>query len=244
MWLGVDELAARTGVASRTIRFWTTKGLLEPPHLEGRTGRYDARHLATVELVRDLQATGFSLTAVDAVLRRLPDDPTPDDIARFGSLATPWQVEGVTELDRDELTDVFCRELSDAAIAELEAGGMLDRVGEDRFRIPNRLLARVRQIAELDTPPELLAEAMAPVQHAADRLADELLEIFDRHLRATPRPRTPEERERLRELADVLRGTTVELLTTAFQRAVARHMTGDASPVARLGAAGPRPVDD
>lgn len=237
VWLSVDQLAARTGVPSRTIRFWTTKGLVAPPHLEGRSGRYDARHVATVELVRDLQATGFSLTAVEAVLQRLPREPTAADIALFGSLATPWQVEGMTELDRAALDEAFCHPVTDEHLAGLEGGGMLDRIGEDRYRIPNRLLERVRQIAALDPPQELLVEAVAPVQEAADRLADELIAIFDRHLRAGGPPGDAAERERLRALADVLRGTTVELLTTAFQRAVAHHMTGDGASVTRLSAA-------
>lgn len=234
----VDELAAETGVPSRTIRFWASKGLVAPPHLRGRTGHYDDRHVATVALVRDLQAHGFTLAAVEAVLRRLPDDPTPDDIALFGSLATPWQVEGVTELDLAQLEDEFGHPVSPAHLAALEAGGMLDRVGEDRFRIPNRLLDRAREIRALAPPPELLVEAVVPVQRAAETLADELTTIFDRHLRAegdaSAASRDPAERERVRALADVLRGATVDLLTTAFQRAVAHHMTGDDTPVARL----------
>ena len=44
--LTVDELSAKVGVPTRTIRFYTGKKLLPPPRLEGRTGLYGPAHVA------------------------------------------------------------------------------------------------------------------------------------------------------------------------------------------------------
>ena len=70
--LTVDQLAARSGTSVRTIRFYTARGLLPPPQLRGRTGLYGADHLARLELIGELAALGFSLTAIEGQLGRLP----------------------------------------------------------------------------------------------------------------------------------------------------------------------------
>src|SRR5688572_21807008 len=82
----VDELAAAAGVTVRTVRFYAAKGLLPRPVLRGRTGLYGADHLARLTLVRDLQAKGFTLQAIERFLDRVPADASPDDVAVYGAL--------------------------------------------------------------------------------------------------------------------------------------------------------------
>src|ERR1700759_3849444 len=64
----------------RTIRYYTTLGLLDrPAAMRGRTALYGARHLLQLVAIKRLQARGLSLAAVqervvglsDASLRRL-----------------------------------------------------------------------------------------------------------------------------------------------------------------------------
>jgi DNA-binding transcriptional MerR regulator len=64
----IDELAGGTGTTSRTIRSFQTMGLLERPHLHGRTGRYGARHVARLQAILRLQAQGFSLQSLAILL--------------------------------------------------------------------------------------------------------------------------------------------------------------------------------
>lgn len=40
--LTIDQLAAAVGLTVRTVRSYTTRGLLPPPRLRGRTGLYGA----------------------------------------------------------------------------------------------------------------------------------------------------------------------------------------------------------
>jgi DNA-binding transcriptional MerR regulator len=67
----VGQLARRTGVAARTIRFWSDQGLV-PPAARSAAGYrlYDAEALARLELVRALRELGLSLELVQAVLSR------------------------------------------------------------------------------------------------------------------------------------------------------------------------------
>lgn len=58
------ELAAETGVAERTIRFYISKGLVEPPLRAGRRAAYGKSHRDRIRAVRELQARGMRLAEV------------------------------------------------------------------------------------------------------------------------------------------------------------------------------------
>ena len=83
--LAVDYEGSRNGRVRdipdlRTIRYYTTAGLLErPAEMRGRTALYGRRHLLQLVAIKKLQVRGLSLTqvqeriagATDATLRRL-----------------------------------------------------------------------------------------------------------------------------------------------------------------------------
>ncbi len=67
----IGQLARRTGVPARTIRFWSDAGLVPPAVRSGRGYRlYDAAAVARLDLVRTLRELGFGLDVVRAVLSR------------------------------------------------------------------------------------------------------------------------------------------------------------------------------
>src|SRR3954453_17163206 len=73
----IDELAARTGMTVRTVRFYATEGLLPPPTRRGRVGYYGPAHRMRLELIRTLQEHGYTLAAIERVLTRIPADSPP-----------------------------------------------------------------------------------------------------------------------------------------------------------------------
>lgn len=66
----VDELAARAGMTVRNVRAYASRGLIEAPRLEGRTGYYTFDHLQRLQLIRELIERGYTLTAVERAVRR------------------------------------------------------------------------------------------------------------------------------------------------------------------------------
>lgn len=62
--LTIDELAAVTGVPTRTIRQYQTLGLLSPPARVGRVGRYDMSHRERLRAIGRLQERGYSLAGM------------------------------------------------------------------------------------------------------------------------------------------------------------------------------------
>src|ERR1700691_6268491 len=70
----------------RTIRYYTTLGLLDrPAEMRGRTALYGQRHLLQLVAIKRLQARGLTLAAVqervvglsNAALRRLAESASP-----------------------------------------------------------------------------------------------------------------------------------------------------------------------
>ncbi|MFA9411238.1 MAG: helix-turn-helix domain-containing protein, partial [Deltaproteobacteria bacterium] len=67
----IDQLAAHTGVPSRTIRFYQSKGALPAPVRRGRKAYYDARHVERLGLIARLQDRGLQIRAIRNLLDQL-----------------------------------------------------------------------------------------------------------------------------------------------------------------------------
>ena len=66
--LGIGDLAQRTGVSVRTIRFYCDEGLLEPVRSAGGHRRFDPAAVARLTLVRRLRGLGLGLPLIADVL--------------------------------------------------------------------------------------------------------------------------------------------------------------------------------
>src|SRR5438105_9530709 len=56
----------------RTIRYYTTLGLIDRPQLEGRTALYGKKHLLQLVAIKRLQAEGRTLAEVQQALAQVP----------------------------------------------------------------------------------------------------------------------------------------------------------------------------
>jgi len=221
--LTVDELAARAGVTVRTVRFYASRGLIPPPRLKGRLGLYGGEHLARLDLIRELQALGFTLSAIERHFERIPEDATPDDLALQRALIAPWTTDQSEELTRNELNQRAGRHLDDERIEQLEALGLLERGDDGTVRLPNAAMLGVGlQILDLDLPLEMLIQAKEIVQQHTSQIAVELRELFAANVLRpyVERGRPEQERERVREVSDQLRPLTIQVLVHGFQNAV------------------------
>ncbi|MCQ4210077.1 helix-turn-helix domain-containing protein [Streptomyces longispororuber] len=67
--LTIGQLARRTGLTVRTIRYWSDEGVLHPvTRSDGGYRLYDAESVARLELIRTLRELGLGLTDVRKVL--------------------------------------------------------------------------------------------------------------------------------------------------------------------------------
>jgi len=98
----IGELAARSGVATSTLRFYETRGLIRSGRSEGNQRRYQRATLRLVAFIRAAQEIGLTLDEIGSALARLPRDhvPTKRDWQR---LAGPWRHrvdERIADLER------------------------------------------------------------------------------------------------------------------------------------------------
>lgn len=100
------DLAERSGIAARTIRFYISRGLLEGPAKAGRGAAYSSRHLERLEQIKALQAEGRMLSEIGPMLapgKRTPVPPTAwwqhaisDDVVVWTRAdAKPWRVKQI-----------------------------------------------------------------------------------------------------------------------------------------------------
>jgi DNA-binding transcriptional MerR regulator len=69
------ELAADTGVPERTIRFYISRGLVDPPLRGGRGAAYGAGHKARLEAIKKLQAKGMMLAEIAHAIALANSEP-------------------------------------------------------------------------------------------------------------------------------------------------------------------------
>jgi DNA-binding transcriptional MerR regulator len=64
----IEELSRRTGMTVRSLRSYQSRKLLPPPTVRGRTGYYDERHVARIQLIQNLQSEGIKLHSIARML--------------------------------------------------------------------------------------------------------------------------------------------------------------------------------
>ncbi|MFC5851167.1 heavy metal-responsive transcriptional regulator [Streptomyces chlorus] len=91
----IGELAAETGLTTKTIRFYEQAGLLpEPPRTPGGYRDYPTHTVARLSFVHDAQAAGLTLAEIRSVLALRDSGQAP--CAQVGVLID----EHLAEIDR------------------------------------------------------------------------------------------------------------------------------------------------
>lgn len=215
----LDELTARVGMSVRNVRFYTSKGLVPPPVRRGRSGYYSPDHVARLELVRELQAHGFTLTAIERYVARIPDDATPETIALHRTLLAPWMAELPETLSRRELVRRAGRSLSEDDLDTLHALGIVFPTKQGRFQVAVAHLSVGVALLDLGMPLDAALAAQDILTDHGRRIADELTELF--RTRVWPAYREGQTSpEQLRELVERFKPVSVAALVNAYESAV------------------------
>jgi DNA-binding transcriptional MerR regulator len=224
----VDQLSARTGVSSRTIRFYQTEDILPPPLRRGRIALYGQQHVERLRLVSMLQARGLRLSAIREVLRRgRPDAVSMRAWLGLGeTLRAPWTDDEPHTVSHDEVQRLLANHGNITTQALLDAG-LLRRHGEGNqdtgYTLPSPALLHIALQLEsagidLDTAVDaasILRERLAPaaaelVGHFAERVGH-----------GFGREATPED---LARAFDVLRPLGVEAVRIVFAQEMQRAL--------------------
>jgi DNA-binding transcriptional MerR regulator len=124
----IDQLAAHTGVPSRTIRFYQSKGALPAPVRRGRKAYYGATHVERLELIARLQDRGLQIRAIRNLLDQLDrGQASLEDWLGFeAEIRTPWSAD-VPELLTEEAVQELLVDRPPGLLAALVKAGLLER---------------------------------------------------------------------------------------------------------------------
>ncbi|MEV5610770.1 MerR family transcriptional regulator [Streptomyces sp. NPDC052225] len=212
--LTVDELAARAGVTVRTIRFYSTRGLLPPPVIgPRRVGHYGQDHLSRLALIEELQHQGMTLAAIERYLEQLPADLSAHDLAIHRAVVASWAPDTVETLTRDDLDRRAGRRLGDEDVARLAAMDIVTPAGDGTLRCDAGMLRLGVQL--LDVPLSLesvVASREVLVEHSR-AAARELARLFRDEVAQRAAPD-------VRSLSAHMHPLVVQALLTAFQRSL------------------------
>src|SRR3954468_7008089 len=212
-----DEVAARTGMTVRTLRFYASEGLLPPPQRRGRVAYYDARHRMRLDLIRTLQEHGYTLSAIQRVLARIPEDATPAEYAVQSAVLAPWLPGQTEELDLAELERRVGTSLDDAELEYLGALGAVQRLPAGRFRISQAMLGYAPALIKLPVPPAVLRDSAQIIQEHAAAVSDGLTDLFARAIWG-PYQRGELTHEPAGQIRDRMRPLALQGLVAAFAR--------------------------
>ncbi len=221
----VDELAAATGLTVRTTRYYAGLGLLPPPERRGRLAYYGAAHRARLDLIRALQEHGFTLSAIETYLRRLPEDADVEDLALQRAMLTSWGGDSREPLTRRQLSKRAGRVLDDEELDRLERISAVRREGERFWPLPAFEVAL--QMTALDIPFDSMEEAARAIDRHMESLADELTVIMRERVLKPFRGRPASETDKVafEQTLSRLRQLTLGAVVAGFQRAANEVIT-------------------
>lgn len=177
----IDELARRTGMTVRNIRAHQSRGLLQPPEIEGRTGYYGAEHVARIELIAEMQADGFNLAAI----KRLLGDSQGSERELLGfkrALMAPWEDEEPEFINGDELFERLQLDPdkpNPKLLARALRVGFLVDLGEGRFEIPSPTLFRAaEELRALGIDAETAMDVLEEIDRSARSVSRVFVKLF------------------------------------------------------------------
>ncbi|MET8171445.1 MerR family transcriptional regulator [Streptomyces clavifer] len=227
--LTVDELAARAGVTVRTVRFYSTRGLLPPPVIgPRRVGHYGPAHLSRLALIEELQHQGMTLAAIERYLEQLPPDLSAHDLAIHRALVASWAPDSAEDMTRAELERRAGRSLTGSDVDRLAAMGVLERPGadDDTCRVDVGLLRLGVELLDVPIAHETILAARTVLLEHTRSAAHELTRLFRDEVWNPYREREsdPEHVQAMKSLSAHMQPMVLQALLTAFQRSLKEEL--------------------
>jgi DNA-binding transcriptional MerR regulator len=190
--LTIGQLASRTGLAVRTIRYWSDIGAVPPAgRSSGGHRLYDAESVARLDLVRTLRELGLGLEEVRRVLAR---EATVADVAAAHVAALDAQIRSL-RLTRAVLSVVARR---DPGTEEMTLMNKLARLSAaERRQIIDDFIAEL--FSGLDADPKLKEKLQLTVPELPDEPTPEQVDAW---VELAELVQDPQFRQRMRKMVE------------------------------------------
>jgi DNA-binding transcriptional MerR regulator len=229
----IDQLAAHTGVPSRTIRFYQAKGVLPPPKRRGRVAFYDDSHATRLKVVSELQDKGLRLRAIrDLILTPDADSDSIQQWLGLGQRIGNWVDDSPQLLSEQELTELLGNPPA-GTITRLRRYGVLSPEGNGlqlRYLVQSPALLKIAMHLEASgISLDLALKFHSILEKHLSRTADEIVELAIKHIgKGFGKTSRPEDVTRAVECLypTAAGGDAVRVIfAREIQRAVSAHLT-------------------
>lgn len=220
----IDELAAASGVPTRTIRLYQSEKVLPPPTKDGRVARYGPDHLERLRLIASLQDRGLGLKAIRDALREVTKGRMSLEAwLELGvELRRPWSDHAALLVSDRELTERLGDDAPGlrAALVRAELLEPADGVPPRWLLADPGLLDVVRGLREAGVDVEDATAAIAVLRKRMRRPAQDLAALLlERAAEAADG-----DPEALETTMAALRPLTAQAASLVFVRQVERAM--------------------
>jgi DNA-binding transcriptional MerR regulator len=175
----IDDLAAKTRVPSRTIRFYQSKGALQGPEIRGRVAFYGDAHVERLELIAKLHDRGLRIDAIGDLVKRI--DRGELDLAEWLGVEAEMQAPWASDQPRT-VSDAELYELAGTRrpglIADLTRAELVERRG-DVYLVPSpSLLAIAMKLEAAGVDLETASSGSDVLRKHLGRAVGELVALF------------------------------------------------------------------
>jgi DNA-binding transcriptional MerR regulator len=178
----IDQLAAAVGMTVRNVRAYSSRGLIQPPRLVGRTGYYTEVHVKRLQLVRELLDRGYTLNAVEKALSENAAVPDSHALDLLTLLANPLgQAQVPEELPLEALGRLANIDVDreTGLLDRLEQLRLLERLDHDMVRLLQPVLVRAgAQALALGLTRDTVMDLLETVTGAVDQVAVPFVAAF------------------------------------------------------------------
>jgi DNA-binding transcriptional MerR regulator len=184
----IDELAALSGVPSRTIRFYQSKGTLPAPERRGRVAYYGVEHVDRLRVIADLQDRGLRLDAIRDALAEVDRGGKALSLQAWlgmgDELQAPWSDDRPIVLSEPDLVERVGNR--PGLIGELRRLGFIERQGNTRpatYMVPSAMLLDIGiELGRAGIDPLVAFEASQIMRRRLGLLTDELAQFWASHI--------------------------------------------------------------
>lgn len=217
----VEQLAAACDVSVDTVRYYQSRGLLQPPRREGRVAWYGPEHIARIQQVRSLQRKGLTLAAIRRVLEGSLGRADADLAAAVAAARGDGSERRTLTLEEFAHRSGVPSSLIQAVEREgIRLGHLED--GEQRYTPADIETVRgALRLLEFGLPLGELLSLARDTHAAMVSIAERAVRLFDEHVRTPIRDTASSDEDAAEQLVEAFRSllaAVTSLVANHFQR--------------------------
>jgi DNA-binding transcriptional MerR regulator len=223
----VDVLAERAGMTVRNVRAYSTRGLMDPPRLEGRTGYYTQKHLQRLVLIRTLLGRGFTLAAIEDAILKSPSTASSVALDLINIFEVEDDADPTELISRAELASLSGVGPDHKLIDQMIELGLLERVDDDTIRMlePSVVRPGAASVA-IGLSPDSVVDIVPHMREHLEQISDRFVHHVSRDVTqpfldaGLPQEEWPVVFEKINQLIPIASQVVVSMFRSVLREAI------------------------